>query len=298
MRSFRPKVRSRGCRGRDGREHNRIGLLFIVNQLKLPSYDARLWFECNTPLLEAIQQPTTYGFSTAGELLAAVARERNLSPRALTKQLEAVRFLRSVYPELVASGQVQGGYSQTEYLQKIHGVSAKRADELASRVVNGEISMATMRQEFDHAISSRGHGGSTGAMARRRVIEFEHACRTLLETRIEDFSGGKPATVSDRFDLNGQMLDYAVIDGGRVLCAVECRIGGMRNTQREAFDLVAKLAMYTRKAETSCLLLPESAKALSDMVREVLSRWRVDRVFVGIVTEGSVHDLHLTQMPN
>lgn len=219
---------------------------------------------CNVSLLEAIRQPTTYGFATACELLAAVAHERQLGPRALAKQLDAVRFLRECYPELVAAGAVQGGHSQTEYLQKIHGVSVERADDLASRVVNGKISMAEMRREFDEAVSSHGKAGSTGAMARRRVVEFEQACRAVLLGRIEEFSGGKPATVSDRFNLNGHTLDYAVVDGSQILCAIECRIGGMRNTQREAFDIVAKLAMYARKVDSACLLLPESADALSN----------------------------------
>lgn len=115
----------------------------------------------------------------------------------------------------------------------------------------------------------------------------------MLQARLEEFSGGRRATLKDNVNLNGYALDYAVVDGDQVLCAVECRTGGMRNTKREAFDLVANLAMFTRCAESACLLLPESAETFSDAVKEVLERWQIERVTIGIVSEGPMHKLRL-----
>ncbi len=254
---------------------------------ELARYEPGLWYECNIPLLLALQRPVDFGSATAGELVSIVARLRGLNPRALTKQLDAVRFLQANYAELVASGHVSGGYSQTEYLQKIHKIAPERAATLAPRVVRGEIAMSSMRAEFNAAMLNKGGSGSSGTMARHRVVTFEIACRRVIEEYIGLFSSSRPATLSDRLVMNGYAVDYAVHDGDRVFTAVQCRIGGMRSTTREAFDLVAMLAMLTRRADTSCLLVPEAAAPLADAVLSVSSEWKIERVTVGLVTEGA-----------
>jgi hypothetical protein len=255
-------------------------------RLTLPDYDPNLWFECNAPLLEIARRPVDVGFATAGELLAHVARQRALNIRALTKQLEAVRFLQTTYPQLVASGRVAGGYSQTEYLKKIHELSPERADQLAARVVNGEISMATMRDEYNSALEASGRPGSTGAMARHRAVAFEHACRKVIEDRIEEFSGQSEAKLTPSYKLDGHTIDYAVHDDRLIYSAIECSSGGMRSTPREAFGMVSTLAMLKRKAQHVWLLLPESAAPFADAVLEMNAEWGLADVNVGLVSEG------------
>lgn len=147
--------------------------------------------------------------------------------------------------------------------------------------------MSAIRAEFDAAMAAAGGAGSAGTMARRRVVDFESACLAALCRYVQEANGMGTATITPGFRMNGHTLDYAVLQDGRVIMAVECRIGGMRSSRREAFDLVANMAMLTRKANEACLLLPSSAQALAESVQDVAQCWDVERLLVGIVAEGN-----------
>jgi hypothetical protein len=256
-----------------------------MNELSLPNNSHDSWFECNVPLLRATGRPEEHGFATAGDLLAHVARERELTVRALTKQIEAVRFLLVTYPQHVESAPVSGGYSQIEYLRKIHEVWPYHANQLAWEAINGRISMARMRKEFANALEVTGHPGSTGAMARRRVLAFEQACRQVIEDRFELFSNRPDATLTNGFKLHGHTIDYAIHDKQVIYSAVECSSGGMRSTGREAFGMVSTLAMLKRRAQQVWLLLPEAAAPRADAVIEMTLEWGVTDENVGLVAE-------------
>lgn len=262
-----------------------------MKKLTLPPYDPKMWFYCNSPIVQAASDPQAYGYPTTGELIASVARDRGLNPRALTKQLDAARFLMSIFPELIASQEVLGGYSQTEYLKKIFEIAPETARVLAPKVVSGQITMPKIKEAFEKAVSTKGGPSSAGAMARRRVVDFESQCARLLSEDLESLVGTRPARLTQDFHLNGYNVDFAIHDTKDVFMAIECRIGGMRSSDREAFDVVANLAMFTRRAEKACLLVPASARHLADSVNEIANKWEVGNVIIGYVTDGQNPEL-------
>lgn len=256
--------------------------------LLLLALSSRLWFENNVPLVRALEDPVAAGYQSAAELVMEASKARGIGRQALLKQLNATEFLLKKYPSLVEREEVVGGYSQVEFLQKIHELDPGRADLLALDVIRGNASMRRMRDEYEGAKTLAAKTGSvTNSMAvRDRVVSFERNCAVLVEQNIYKFGGDTAELVRRPFALDDLQLDFAVLDKAhKPLTAFECRSGWTQRGRRDAVRIVANLALALRKIPTTWLLVPEDSRILADSVMRVARLWTVEGLHVGVVCD-------------
>ena len=189
--------------------------------------------------------------TTPTQVIANAARLRGLTPRAVGKQILAAKFLRETYPGRIGSGQVRGGYSQIEYLAKIHQLDPARADRLVGPVLSAEVSMAQMRAAYDEVVASIGGPTSSTAKAKQRGLAFESACEAAIKANGEFFQLTSGASLVADYRLVDTVLDFAVLRDGFLVSAVEVRIGGLASAKREASALTARLALLASRVESS-----------------------------------------------
>lgn len=243
------------------------------------------WFRLALPLVKTLQDPSNMGASTPTQIIANAARVRGLTPRALGKQIQAAKFLLQTYPDVLKFTAVQGGYSQVQYLAKIHQVSVSRADALVRSVLGAEVSMARMRSAYDEVVTSEGGPRSSSAKTKRRGIAFEAACEHAIRVNGEFFNLIDGAVLLAGHRFLDVALDYAVLRDGRVISAIEVRIGGLASAKREAFALLAKLALLASKVERVYLLVPAPSEELLAALGEGIRAWGIERVHVATVDE-------------
>lgn len=258
--------------------------------LLLLSLSSKPWFANNVPLVEALKDPVAAGYRSAAELVMEASKARGIGRQALLKQLNATEFLLKTYPSLVKQEEVVGGYSQVEFLQKIHELDPGQADRLALDVIRGNASMQRMRAEYETVKARATKAGSvTNSMAvRERVLRFERICADLLVQNIQKFGGDDAEHVRQPFALDGLRLDFAVLDKEhRLLAAVECRSGWSQRGQREAVQIVACLALALRKVSTTWLFVPEDSRILANAVLRAARLWGIAGLHVGVVCDES-----------
>ena len=228
------------------------------------------WFTLAVPLLEELADPERMATTTQTQVIANAARLRGLTPRAVGKQILAAKFLRETYPGRIGSGLVRGGYSQVEYLEKIHRLDPARADRLVGPVLSAEVSMAQMRAAYDEVVASIGGPTSSTAKAKQRGLAFESACEAAIKANGEFFQLTGGASLVADYRLVDTVLDFAVLRDGRVASAIEVRIGGLASAKREASALTARIALLSRRAEHVYVLVPAASEDLAEAVQESL----------------------------
>jgi hypothetical protein len=243
------------------------------------------WFSLAIPLIEELDDPQRMARTTQTQVISNAARQRGLTPRAIGKQILAAKFLRETYPERIGSGQVRGGYSQVEYLAKIHQLDPVRADRLVELVLSAEISMAQMRNAYDEMVARTGGPTSSAAKAKQRGLAFERACEAAIRANGELFHMVDRATLVTNYRLLDTVLDFAVLREGLLLSAIEVRIGGLASAQREASTLTARLALLASRAEYAYVLVPSASEDLAEALEESLRSWGVERAYVATVDE-------------
>jgi len=258
-----------------------------------PDYpnDAEDWFTLAVPLVEELGDALRMTSTTPTQVIANAARLRGLTPRAVGKQILAAKFLRETYPGRIGSGQVRGGYSQVEYLAKIHQLDPARADQLVESVLSAGVSMAQMRDAYDEVVASTGGPTSSAAKTKQRGLAFERACEAAIRSNGEFFQFAGGATLVENYRLVDTVLDFAVLRDGRIVSAIEVRIGGLASAKREASALTARLALLARRVEHVYLLAPLASGDLAEALQESLRSWGVERVQVATVEERAPYAL-------
>ena len=258
--------------------------------LLLLTLGSKLWFANNVPLIEALKDPVAAGYSSTAELVMDASKKRGIGRQALLKQINATEFLLKTYPSLVNKEEVVGGYSQVEFLQKIHELDPGKADRLALDVIRGNASMQRMRDEYEavKALATK-TGSVTNSMAvRDRVLRFERICADLLVQNKHKFGGDRAERVRQPFSLDGLRLDFVILDKEHnPLAAVECRSGWSQRGQRDAVQIVASLALALRKVSTVWLLVPEDSRILANAVLRAARLWGIAGLHVGVVCDES-----------
>lgn len=247
--------------------------------------EAEDWFNLAIPLIEQLDDSQRMATTTPTQVIANAARLRGLTPRAIGKQILAAKFLRETYPVRISSGQVRGGYSQVEYLAKIHQLDPARADRLVDAVVSADVSMAQMRSAYEEVVASTGGPTSSTAKTKQRGFAFEGACEAAIWANCEFFQLRDRASLVSNYRLVDTVLDFAVLHDGRIVSAIEVRIGGLASAKREATALTARLALLSRRVEHTYLLVPSVSEDLAEAVQESLRSWGVERVRLATVDE-------------
>lgn len=258
------------------------------------SNEAEDWFSLAIPLIKELDDPQRMATKTPTQVIANAARLRGLTPRAIGKQILAAKFLRETYPGLLGSGPMRGGYSQVEYLAKIHQFDPALADRLVGLILSAEISMAQMRVAYDEVVAHTGGPTSNAAKTKQRGLAFEAACELAIRAQGEFFQLTDRATLVQNYRLVDAALDFAVLRNGRVISAIEVRIGGLVAARRDASTLTARLALFATRVEHVYLLVPEESEELADAMTISLRDWGVDRVHVARVTEQPPHRIVCT----
>ncbi len=243
------------------------------------------WFSLAIPLIKELDDPQRMATTTPTQVIANAARLRGLTPRAVGKQILAAKFLLETYPARLGSGPILGGYSQVEYLAKIHQLDAARADRLVGPVLAAEVSMTQMRAAYDEVVASTGGPTSSAAKTKQRGLAFAAACEAAIRANGEFFQLADGATLVENYRLVDNVLDFAVLRGDSVVSAIEVRIGGLASVKREASTLTARLALMARRAEHVYLLVPSDSEDLVEAVQESLWSWGIERVHVATVDE-------------
>ncbi len=229
---------------------------------------------------------------TPTQVIATAARQRGLTPRALGKQLLAAKFLLDTYPSHLPRGErLAGGYSQVEYLAKIHQLDQARADRLVGPVLAGDVSMAQMRAAYEEVVAATGGPTSNSAKTKQRGLAFESACEQAIRRNPELFGLHSGTVLVSRYRFLDTTLDYAVLLDGRPVCAVEVRIGGLASPRREAFGMTATLALVARKIDAVFVLVPASSQDLAEALNECIRAWTVSGVQIATVEEAEPHGL-------
>jgi len=86
----------------------------VFSQLSAPEN----WFSLVQRILPLLKNPMESGFQTSSELLSALAASRNLTPRALMKQVDAAKFLLEKYPDVLARLRIRGGIAKSNTSSK------------------------------------------------------------------------------------------------------------------------------------------------------------------------------------
>lgn len=243
------------------------------------------WFSLAVPLVEQLADSQLMASTTPTQVIAHAARLRGLTPRAVGKQILAAQFLRQNYPERLVASPILGGYSQVEYLAKIHQLDPARADRLVGPVLSAEVSMAQMRAAYDEVVASTGGPTSSAAKAKQRSVAFESACEAAIKANGEFFQLTGGASLVADYRLVDTVLDFAVVRDGRLISALEVRIGGLASAKREASALTARIALLSRRAEHVYVLVPAASEDLAEAVQESLRAWGVERAYVATVDE-------------
>lgn len=243
------------------------------------------WFALAMPIVEELQRAAAGGTVTSTQIIADAARSRGLTPRALSKQVLGAQFVMNTYPALVQGRQVIGGYSQVEYLAKIHQLDPRRADRLAGPVLAGEVSMAQMRNAFAEVVAATGGPSSNAAKAKQRGMAFEAACEHAIRQNGEIFGLVGGASLVPRQRLLDTTLDFAVVEGGRIKTAIEVKVGGLASARTGAFNLAASASLITRKVDVAYVLVPRSSEDLAEALVASFQAWGVDRARVAMVDE-------------
>jgi len=244
------------------------------------------WLSLIRPISEEMEAARASGTMTPTQVIANAARQRGLTPRALGKQVLAARFLEETYPmHLMPGERIAGGYSQVEYLAKIHQLDPERANRLVGPVLAGEVSMAQMRTAYEEVVAATGGPNSNSARTKQRGLAFEAACEQAIRSNPERFGLEPGAVLVSRYRVLDTTLDYAVVVGGHPVSAIEVRIGGLAAPRREAFSVTSRLALLARKIPSVVVLVPASSQDLADALEACIRGWGVEGVRVATVEE-------------
>ena len=244
------------------------------------------WFELVLKILPLLETPQNSGFKTVIELVSALAASRGQTPRALSKQVDAAKFVISNFPELVKSLGVSGGHSQIEFLAKIHKFDKEAAIAIAPAVIQGNLTMTDIRKLYTETLERSNPVSPPPAVAaRRRAMEFEKTCLEVILANKEVFGASNEREIIPEFRSGRLVLDVAVLRYGHLACGVECKIGGVASAARDAMPILAKLTLFRQKVDVMWLLVPDWARHLAETVKEEAIHWGVTGVRVGTVSE-------------
>jgi hypothetical protein len=221
-------------------------------------------------------------------LLSALAAKRKQTPRGLAKQVDAARFALETYPEMVSDWGVRGGHSQIEFLEKIHKMDPAEAHLLAPKVLGGQMTMRQIREAYALCLEKTESAGPASAVAaRRRAIEFDKTCITLMYRHAELFGASFPDDIRVGYRIGRIGLDAAVVKGGVVIAGMESRVGGVSTASRDAMPLLSRFALLRYRVETMWLLVPKWAQHFAEAVRDEAEEWKVPGVRIALVDESS-----------
>lgn len=258
----------------------------MISATLFDQYDPKTWYTNVLPVLEATENPSDYGFASAGELLNDIARRRKVNRPTLQKQLLGARFLQNTYPVLIATEGVRGGYSQVEYLEKIHALSPALADEIAPSVISGALRMPQIKQIFQDIKEKSGRPTRAVDHARSRALDFERTCLDLVAQMPERFGVQSNSRTVAGYSLNGIGVDIGVITDGKLSTVIECKVGSARSLHVEALYLCGLMRLVRDVVPNTWLLIPESARAMGEEVRACCQRWGFEGLRIGLVREG------------
>jgi hypothetical protein len=217
------------------------------------------------PLLEGYQ-----GSGSINLLINKLAAEKQYNTKVLARMIQAGRFL-DQYLGQMPTQEMKAGFAHIEQLQRLHRVAPKQANKLSSDVINGTITLMTLRGLHKQFIE-RGDNFDIAkrSKARSRIAEHDRRCLGALKQQSRELFGVSASQIRyvDRSDLLGQF--YLVNNDGRKT-AVFTRHG---DTSRKAIKSAAELYLLARTAkdyfERICFIFPdysEIALCMAEMVR-------------------------------
>ena len=249
------------------------------------------WFALAMPIAEELERAAGRGTVTSTQIIAEAARSRGLTPRALGKQVLGAQFITRTYPALLQGRLVAGGYSQVEYLAKIHQLDPRRADRLAGPVLAGDVSMAQMRNAYNEVVAATGGPTSNAAKVKQRGSAFEAACEHAIRQNGEVFGLVGAANLVPNKRLLGTVLDYAVVEGAHIKTAIEVKVGGLASAKSHASSIAGQVSLIARKVDLVFVLVPCSSEDLAQALAECFQAWGIDGAHVAMVDENPPFEL-------
>lgn len=243
------------------------------SQLSMP----KTWFEVANDILPLLEAPEKSGFRTATDLLIALAKARNLTPRALIKQIEAARFLLNTYPALIAECRVTGGHSQVEYLAKIHKLAVPTADNIARDVIVGHITVPDITERYIKLRDQQETKDQSPAVqARLKALRDTEICHELVRKHFSLFGANSPEEIAINFRFNKISFDAAVVQDQQLKGVIEfINDNGFVSQKRNTFLIISKIALYRFQVDTVWLFMLNWNGNLVQAIQDQAQAWGI-----------------------
>lgn len=240
-------------------------------------------------MLAALDQPAELGYQTRGELLAALAQQRNQTPRGLQRMLDAARFLLSNYPAEVQQYGVAGGFSLVDILARHHRIDAAEARAMLLPVLRDEATTADVRKAYENALGRARQSAPTTvarSIAKSRAMAFERLCMDLVTQDPARFCGMKGDLAVVRNFRDGVLaVDAAIFVNGRAHTVVEAKVPGIATTSRDVVPVLAQASLLLRRYKKVWFLMPEGARAHVEELKSLAMNFNLDGFIVVAIDE-------------
>lgn len=236
------------------------------------------WVSFGKSLRHAVQDPSSYGFTSSEKLLAEVARLRGVDTASLRNPLAAVAWIEANAPEALNDKNAHVPMTGVLLLSQIGILDKGLAEKIGPDLFSGALSRDDLRRALDELKARPGIGKIAAHDRVKRAEAFENRVFDYLQSHPDVLGLGERVTVVPSTRAATAPYDFAAIRDGEMVAAIEVKSSRQKLHYRYLVETLAMIALAARKYNRALLVVPEDWGDAIDKIGELIRSLRLDGV--------------------
>lgn len=215
------------------------------------------WIRFGKSFHDAVQTPSSYGFTSSEKLIAEVARLRGVDPASLRNPLAAVSWMKANAPEALDEEDSRVAMTGVLLLSQISILDRGLAEEIAPRFFSGAVSRDELKAALQELQAKPGVGKIAAHDRFKRAAAFENRVFDYLLSHPEVLGLGDNITVAHSARDATAPHDFAVIRDEVIVATIEVKSHRQKRHHRYLVETLAMTALSARKYNHAFLVVPE-----------------------------------------